>query len=179
MQLKNKIILLLVIFTLSLILPVTALDAKNSFYSNDELALLEKTLAALEYEYGYDYQIDAPYIYSYSYSKDNFDKKEKAFADIVSNADYKIVLSLYQKILQVAAITDYKMNRYKTETRWKYYTYIKSDLLEPVTSYSALLLKYILKKNSSLSNFLDMQRQSTAIEVNRTYTDKDDIIDTF
>jgi hypothetical protein len=177
MFVKNKLIIIILFIIIAL--QYSAAYARDSFYSKDELTLLEKTLSALEYDHGYDYRIEAPYIYSYSYSKENFDKKEKALAEIINNADYKLVLDLYKKIQRVQAIIDYKLNRYKTDQKWKYHTFIKNDLLEPVNNYSALLLKYILKKNSSLANFLEMQKESISAEVVKTYNDKDEIIDTF
>ncbi len=178
MLLKNTTFIILSI-AIILSLQYKSLNAGDTLYSEDELAILEKTLSALEYEHGYDYQIEMPYIYSYSFSKENFDKKEKAFAEIINSADFKTVFSLYKKILRVQAIAEYKMKRYSTDAKWKYYTYIRNDLLQPLNNYSELLLKYILKKNASVANFLEMQKESISIEVAKTYTDKDEITDTF
>lgn len=151
----------------------------NIYYTNDELSILEKTLNSLEYGYGYDYELELQYIYSYSYSKDNYDKKEKAFADIVNKANFKTVLDLYEKILKVQSVTDYKMNKYKAETKWKYYTFIKNDLYDTLNNYSSLLLKYILKKNPAMAQFFEMKKNSIKIEIVTEYTKKEEIIDTF
>jgi hypothetical protein len=154
-------------------------STKSTIYSDNEFKIFEKSINALEYGYGYDYEIELYYIYSYSYSKDNSDKKEKAFAEIINNADYKTVIDLYEKTLRMQAVTDYKMNKYKNEPRWKYYTFIKNDLNEPLNNYSALLLKYILKKNSSLSQVLESKKASIKAEITNEYTKKEEITDTF
>ena len=90
-----------------------------------------------------------------------------------------MVINLYEKTLRMRAVTDYKMNKYKNEPRWKYYTFIKNDLNEPLNNYSALLLKYILKKNASLSQFFEMKKASINAEIFDEYTKKEAITDTF
>ncbi len=175
MAYKKTIFLILI--TLSL--QCTFFTVKDTFYTEPELAILEKTLDALEYGYGYDYKIELNYIYSYSFSKDNLNKKEKAFADIIDNSNFKSVLNLYEKILRLQSITEYKMNKYKNEAKWKYYTYIKNDLQGSLNNYSSLLLKNILRKNSGLEDFLAMRKESINTEVIDKYTKKDEIVDTF
>lgn len=172
-QYFTLIILIMISFQISLF------SMSNKHYKENELTVLEKSLNALEYGYGYDYELELHYIYSYSYSKDNLDKKEKAFAEIINNANFKTVIDLYEKILIVQAVTDYKMNQYKAEPRWKYYTFIKTDLYEPLEKYSSLLLKYILKKNPSLAQFFEMKKNSIKIEIVTEYTKKEEILDTF
>lgn len=174
----SKIITILIIFTV-FTLQCSLFSIKSTIYSAEEFKIFEKSLNALEYGYGYDYELDLYYIYSYSYSKDNFDKKEKAFAEIINNADYKTVINIYEKTLRMQAVTDYKMNKYKNEPRWKYYTFIKNDLYDPLNSYSSLMLKYILKKNPSLSQFFEMKKASINSEIIKEYTKKDLVTDTF
>jgi hypothetical protein len=175
----SKKILFIFISLIIFNLQCSIFSIKTTIYSDDELKIFEKSINALEYGYGYDYEIDLYYIYSYSYSKDNFDKKEKAFAEIINNADYKTVINIYEKILRMQSATNYKMNKYKNEPRWKYYTFIKNDLYGPLNNYSDLLLKYILKKNPSLSQFFEMRKASIDIEIINEYTKKDDLTDTF
>jgi hypothetical protein len=174
----KKIINFLFIFII-LACQCSLLDVKNTIYSDTEFLILEKTLNALEYGNGYDYELEINYIYSYSYSKDNIDKKEKTFAEIINNANFKTVINLYEKILKLQAITNYKISKYKTESKWKYYTFIKNDLLDPLNNYSALLSKYILKRNPSMSQFFEMKKNSINIEIVKEYTKKDEIVDTF
>ena len=177
MVFKKKILFIFLIMTL--FLHCSSYLAKNTFYSDAETDILKKTLDVLEYGYGYDYQIELNYIYSYSFSKENIDKKEKSFAEIIDKADFKSVINLYNKILIVQAQTDYKLNMYKSESKWKYYTYIKNDLLQPLNFYSSLLLKNILKKNPSLENFLTMKKESIAKEVTDEYILNNEVTDTF
>lgn len=175
MVLKSKIFLIFIVLTLQ----CSSYLPRNTFYSDAETEILKKTLDVLEYGYGYDYQIEINYIYSYTFSKENINKKEKSFAEIIDKSDFKYVLNLYDKILTVQAQTDYKLNKYKNESNWKYYTYIKNDLLEPLNYYSSLLLKNILQKNSSLKNILAMKKESIAREVSDEYTLTDEVEDTF
>jgi hypothetical protein len=170
------IVFIILIFSTS---QCSLFSIKSNVYSDSEFKIFEKSINSLEYGYGYDYEMELYYIYSYSYSKDNFDKKEKAFAEIINNADIKTIINIYEKTLRMQAETNYKMNKYKNEPRWKYYTFIKNDLNEPLNNYSALLLKYILKKNPSLSQFFEMKMASITTEVIREYTKKEDITDTF
>lgn len=175
---KKPVLFIIVIFIL-FGFACTLGNVKNSFYPEKESEILEKTLNALEYGFGYDWEMELHYIYSYSYSRDNFDKKEKAFAEIINKSNFSTVISLYEKILKVQAVTDYKMNIFKTEPRWKYYTFIKTDLLDPLNNYSSLLLKYILKKNPSMAQFFEMKKNSIKIEIATEYRKKEEITDTF
>jgi hypothetical protein len=175
----SKKIFLILLSAVILNLQCSMFEVKSTMYSGDEFKIFEKSLNALEYGYGYDYEIDLYYIYSYSYSKDNFDKKEKAFAEIINNADFKSVINIYEIVLKMKSATNYKINKYKNEPRWKYYTFIKNDLNGPLNNYSDLLSKYILKKNPSLSNFFEMRKASIEIEVTNEYSKKDDLTDTF
>ncbi len=177
MALKRLFLFLLIVIVLNL--QCSIFSVKSTLYSGDEFKIFEKSINALEYGYGYDYEMDIYYIYSYSYSKDNFDKKEKAFAEIINNADYKTVINIYEKILKMQSATNYKLNKYKNEPRWKYYTFIKNDLNGPLNNYSNLLSKYILKKNPSLADFFEMRKASINVEVTDEYTRKEDLTDTF
>ncbi|MBN2402387.1 MAG: hypothetical protein JXN64_08295 [Spirochaetes bacterium] len=172
----NILILLMIFISFA---KCSLFSVKSTVFFDDELKIFEKSLNSLEYGYGYDYDMELYYIYSYSYSKDNFDKKEKAFAEVINSADYKTVINIYERILKMQAVTDYKINKYKTEPRWKYYTFIKNDLHEPLNTYSALMLKYILKKNPSLSQFFEMKKASVNSEITKEYTKKEEITDTF
>ncbi|MFH0975222.1 MAG: hypothetical protein V1874_05505 [Spirochaetota bacterium] len=177
MTLRKRINLLFIMILLAC--QCSLMDIKNTIYSDSEFLILEKTLNALEYGHGYDYELEMNYIYSYSYSKDSIDKKEKAFAEIINSSNFKTVLNLYEKILKLQAITNYKINKYKTESKWKYFTFIKNDLLDPLNNYSVLLSKYIIKKNPSLTQFFEMRKNSINIEIVKEYTKKDEIVDTF
>ncbi|MBN2039633.1 MAG: hypothetical protein JW864_06305 [Spirochaetes bacterium] len=172
---KNIIFLLFIILTLQ----CSSYQTKNTFYSEAETNILKKTMDILEYGYGYDYQIELNYIYSYSFSKENLQKKERAFAEALDKADFKSVLALYEKIMTVQAQTDYKLDKFKKESKWKYYTYIKNDLLKPLEHYSSLLYKNILKKNSSLENYLTMKKESISKKVTDEYTLQTEVVDTF
>lgn len=176
---SKKIQYLTLIILMMFSFQIYLFSMSNKYYTENELLLLEKSLNTLEYGYGYDYELELHYIYSYSYSKDNLDKKEKAFAEIINNANFKTVIDLYEKVLKVQALTDYKMNKYKAEPRWKYYTFIKTDLYDTLNNYSSLLLKYILKKKPAMAEFFEMKKNSIKIEIVTEYTKKEEILDTF
>ncbi len=157
----------------------SSLGLRETFYTDAENGLLEKTLNALDYGYGYDFEMEMNYIYSYSYSKDKSDKKEKSFSDIMDTSDFGTIVRLYEKILKLQAITDYKTNRYQKEQKWNYYTFIKNNLSEPLNNYSYLMQKYILKKSPSLEQILTMKKESVGFEVKNEYESKDEISDIF
>ena len=54
-------------------------DFGNSFFTEEELYLLERTTQSLDFDYGYDDNLMLEYIFSFSHSKRNFSQKEKDF----------------------------------------------------------------------------------------------------
>ncbi len=135
------------------------------YYSEDELVVLEETLDIIGYGHGYDDDIELDYIYSYSYSSANFNKKEKQFVKYINKIELGKVIALYEKILRLHLMTYYKMNEYKKDTDWKYYTYIKNDLYEPLENYMGLLHKYILKRDPSLNEMLNKRKETLRKEI--------------
>ena len=170
---------IIVIFCLLVFSQCAILPQKNSLYTEQEISSLEKTLNILEYGFGYDSEIELNYIYAYSYSTANFDKKEKEFSDFIKNADIASLMQLYDKIVKVRAMTEYKMNRYKELHEWRYYTFIKKDLYAPLDKYMQLLKKNILKRDPSLETGLSQKEYALQKEVIKSYVKDEDIIDTF
>lgn len=171
---KLILILCLLIFSQCAILP-----QKNDLYTEPDMAPLEKSLNILEYGFGYDTEMEINYIYAYSYSNTNFDKKEKEFADYIKGADLAGLIQLYDKIVKIRAMTEYKMNRYKELREWRYYTFIKKDLYTPLDKYMQLLKKNIIKKDPSLEIKLSQKEYALQKEVIKSYVKDEDIIDTF
>ncbi|MCU0821777.1 MAG: hypothetical protein MUC95_04795 [Spirochaetes bacterium] len=171
---KAILILSLLIFLQCAIIP-----QKGDLYSDQERSSLEKTLNILEYGFGYDNEMQLSYIYTYSYSNANIDKKEKEFSNYINSADINTLVPLYDKIVRVRAMTEYKMNRYKELREWRYYTFIKKELYTPLDKYSQLLKKNILKKNPLLETGLSEKESLLQREAVRSYVKDEDIVDTF
>lgn len=166
-------------FCVFIVSQCAGLDQKSSFFTEQEISSLEKTLNILEYGFGFDSETELNYIYAYSYSSTNFDKKEKEFSDFIKNADMSSLVLLYDKIVKVRAMTEYRMNRYKELKEWRYYTFIKKDLYAPLDKYMQLLKKNILKNNPSLEAGLSRKEYALQKEVIKSYVKDEDIIDTF
>lgn len=154
-------------------------DKGSGFYTEEERAVLEKTVEALDYGYGYDSEMDLHYVYAYSYSESNFDKKIKKFSDIAGEVDAGTLLSLYDKMVRLKAKTDYKMNRYREKYEWRYYTFIKKDLYDPLESYTGLLRKSLLRRVPSLGDKLQEREYAMKKEVVESFVKEEEIIDTF
>lgn len=178
-RIKNNIFAGLISLLLLLLTQCSYLTIRDTFYTDQEAALLEKTLTALDYSYGYDADTELNYVYSYSYSRDNTDKKEKEFTDVISKTEFNELLMFYDKIMELNAATDYKLEKYKKETNWKYYTFIKKDLLDPLKRYTSLLNKYIIEKKPELNAELTKKQQSIRKKTEREYREQEEVVDTF
>ncbi|MDY6934108.1 MAG: hypothetical protein SVZ03_07785 [Spirochaetota bacterium] len=152
---------------------------KNSLLTESEISILDKTTNALDYGYGYDREIELDYIYSHSFSEQGYDQKEEAFAKIVNKINPNIIAIFHEKIYRIYAMTDYKMNKYKNDAKWKYHIFIKNELFPPLDKYLSLLQKYISKRDSTFVEDFNYKRKLIDKDVERFYTEQEEVVDTF
>lgn len=152
---------------------------KESLYTDAELPPLEKTLNILEYGFGYDSETELNYVYAYSYSNTNFDKKEKELAEYIKGMDFNTLVSLYDKMVKIRAMTGYKISRYKELSEWRYYTFLQKELYTPLDKYTQLLRKNIIKRDPSIEARLLKEEYKLKKQAVQSYVQKEDIIDIF
>ncbi len=175
---KFRIILIIIIPLLILNCALFP-EKSDSFFTESDFTIVENTLEILDYGYGYDREMEIHYIFSYSYSAMNEKKKEKMFVEALKGIDISNLLSVYYKLLKMQASAEYKMSRYKEKLEWRYYTFIKKELYNPLEKYIVLLRKNILKKAPDLKQDLIEKKLALQAEVIESYIKDEEVIDTF
>ncbi len=171
---------LLLIIPLLMIFQCAMVSRKDkTYYSDPDLSIMNSTLEILDYGSGYDREMDLHYIYRYTYSDTNLNKKKKEFAKAIRVIDTENLISLYYKLLRVQSETEYKMSRYKEKYEWRYYTFIKNELYDPLDKYITLLHINLLKKDPAKKENLIKAKFTLQREVIESYVKDEEIIDTF
>ncbi len=149
-----------------------------SFFTKEELSILERTTQALDYDYGYDDEIELAYIFSFAYSEKNREQKEKNFSKIIEQLKMDSLVDFHNKIYKLFSMTAYKMEIYRKRKDWRYYIYIKSDLFPPLKSYYTLIEKSAIK-TPSLRKVLERSKKEIERWVKWYYDNTEGILDTF
>lgn len=146
----------------------------DNFLSKEEVSILNQTTQAIDYDYGYDNIIDLSYIFSFSYSDKNFSQKEKDFSAIVNRIESNILELYVIKINKIYHMTEYKLKYFKKRAEWKYYTFIKNELLPPLEKYKILLEKYSYKRNPALRTVIEKEKKKNIKWILWYYSDDAD-----
>ncbi|GEM_PF-1828367 len=156
-----------------------AQESPISFFTREEIAILESTTHALDLDYGYDEETNLAYIYSFSYSDTNIKQKERFFTEVLEKLKSNSLLNFYKKIYRLYVMTKHRMDFYKDKKEWKYYIFIKNELLPPVQLFYNLLERNINEIEPSLSPAIEKSKKEADQWVKWYYRDKEQIVDTF
>lgn len=152
---------------------------ENAFFNAAEREILEVTLQTIDFDYGNDTEIDIAYVFSFSHSEIVPPQKERDLQKALSKYDADTTIEFYEKVCRLMAITEYKMEDYKTKMKWKFYTYMSKKLLPPLKTYVAILEKGMLQTNPRMKDALAEKQAKTKTWLEETYKTKRVIIDTF
>ena len=150
-----------------------------SFFTKEDLSILDRATQALDYDYGYDKEIELAYVFSFAHSEKNRAQKEKDFSKIIEQLKVDSLVDFHYKIYKLFSMTAYKMEIYRKRKDWRYYIYIKSDLFPPLKNFYTLIEKSALMKTPSLREALERSKKEIERWVRWYYDDREGILDTF
>ena len=122
---------------------------KSTFYSKQEMEILDKTTKAIEFDHGFDPELNLEYVFPQHGEYADINVKKKNFSKMLQGIERDSLVAYCEKIYRLKKLTHYKMGRYNEKKEWKNYTFIKKYLLPPLDNYYNLLEEQVFLKNDS------------------------------
>jgi len=138
---------------------------RSTFYNDRELAILEKTVKAIDFGYGYDPDIDLNYVFSLYHGFSDFKPEDKELTQAIDGMGPETLITYSEKIYWLTRVAVFKLERYKELGDWKNYTFVKKYLLPPLNFYSDLLEKQALKKDKSYADQIDKRKREIDLKI--------------
>lgn len=139
---------------------VSFTNPKSTFYTEEEKKLLEKTVKSIEFDSGYDPILDLDYVYPLTPGFTGFKAGDRELSKALEDSDNQTLIGYSEKIYRLKTITEFKMEKYKSNGDWKNYTFINKYLLPPLDHYSAVVEKQALKRDRKYQNEIDSRKNS-------------------
>lgn len=122
---------------------------KSTFYTEQELEILEKTTRSIDFDYGFDQNLELDYIYPVSQGYAEFRTNENDMAKALEGIDGKTLVAYNEKIYLLKKRTVRKMEKYRESSDWRSYTFIGKYILPPLDHYSALIEKQAVRRGAA------------------------------
>lgn len=133
---------------------------KSTYYTEQELQLLEKTTKSIEFDYGYDANLDLDYVFPVSKGYTEFKAGEKDLARALESVDSKTLIAYSEKIYRLKKKTALRMERYRSAGQWNNYTLVSKYLLPPIDFYSSMMEKQAIRRDRDYMNNIEKRKKS-------------------
>jgi hypothetical protein len=135
-------------------------EDKNTFYTDQQKIILEKTLKSIDFDYGYSMDVDLNYLYPLYQGLTEFKPGDKELVRAIDGMDAGTLISYSEKIYWLKSVAAHKMRGYEKSGDWKNYTYVEKYLLPPIKYYSELLEKQALKKDKNYADQIEKRKKA-------------------
>lgn len=148
---------------------------RSETFSAKEIALLEGTTAAIQFDYGYEDFLDVDYMYSLP-NGSGAAKNEAKFSKSLEGIDGDTLVAFFEKVWGNHEKAVLQMDYYKDTKDWRNYTYISKYILPGMEEYTTLLEKYVIMKNPSYKAKIEERKKDIRETTIAFLRDKRDMI---
>jgi hypothetical protein len=133
---------------------------QSDFYSEREKEILAKTTKSIEFDYGYDQFVELDYVFPMTRGYAEFKTNDKELVRATDGVDDGALIAFSEKIYRLRKITMLKMEKFRAEGDWRDYTFLDKYLLPPLTHYSGVLEKQVIKRDRTYMNQLEKRKKA-------------------
>jgi len=114
-------------------------------YSKEDIIILDRTIAEINYTRGYDAELKIDYIVSTSLSERDLTKKEPQVTAILRGYSAEAVMSFFEKVYSLKVETANLMAKKEKKKKWKDHTYLSKYLYPPLEKYTDFIERSIIR----------------------------------